>query len=63
MSEIDRELAEVGNLDNEELSSERMTEESGCSTVDQGIPQSSTPSPASKLGKRQKRSEKAKLFD
>ena len=33
MSEIDRESAEVGNHDNEELSSETMTEESGCSTV------------------------------
>ena len=27
MSEINRELAEVGNRDNEELSSEQMTEE------------------------------------
>ena len=63
MSEIDRESEEVGNHDNEELSSKTMTEESGCSTVDQGIPQSSTPSPASRLGKRQKRSEKARLFD
>ena len=54
MSEIDRESAEFGNRDNEELSSERMTQESGCSTVDQGIPQRSTPSPASRLGKRQK---------
>ena len=63
MSEIDRESSKVSNRDNEELSSERMTQESGCSTVDQGIPQSSTPSPASRLGKRQKRSEKARLFD
>ena len=60
MSEIDRESAQVGNRDSKELSRKRLTEESICSTVYQGITQRSTSSSASRLGIRKKRSEKAR---